>query len=151
MEIGVERWSESLRMKASGHSKFNPLPGNPCGACYSKQHDLMTDVSSRVRSKDQSLPRTSLDSWRHWLGNREAPETLRWQILNSAPSVTETNIDIRRVALYSCQAAKISYFTPETCQQSNQMKLHLSKLQSNYPIRLNMAMSNNCMRCNSLC
>lgn len=102
-----------------------------------------------LEKKDQSLPRTNPGSWPTPLArNERSLQTLRQQILNSVPSVTETNIDIRREALLSpVKQQKSGIFTQEVCQQSRQMRLYFSKLQSNYPIRMNMPTSN----CNSLC
>lgn len=163
--VGSKQWMTNHRDRSWTHelnyhawkppdtaSNFDPLSNNPCVVWHSEQHDLLTNASSWVWSEDQSLPRTGPASW-HCTGweTEEHPNSRKLQILNLAPSVTETNIDIGRVALFSCQAAKISYFTQEACQQNKQMKSHLSELQSNYLIRLNIPMSDNCMHCNSLC
>lgn len=95
----------------TGHrlTKSNLLSSNVCSC--SPQHNPMTDAASSIWRKDQSLRHTiQAHSWHFWLGTREVCKPSRRQILNSAPSVMETNTDIRREALLSCQATEISHF-----------------------------------------
>ncbi len=79
--------------------QIQPLVEQRLWRC-SPQHNLMIDAFSSAWRTDQSLPRTSLaHGWHRWLETRGVCKPSRRQILNSAPSVTETNIDIRRGAL----------------------------------------------------